>query len=206
MGNENHHSASTSNFETTPRSQPICSTGNGPVNHSDLTVVDIVSRLTSTVHTLQQSTLNKKVNNLSTQVNDAVNRVVVTQSDRSNLVRGNSTEQPQHVNVNEQSQGQGFTLATAIAALNSNQIRTMSAAAGREAQVTNMNFGSNKRKAYGYAAESLPLVETVSPNIRQTIIADDELSQTGSSSRLVFRGMHCAKRTVDEMKILVQNN
>ena len=97
-------------------------------------------------------------------------------------------------------------MATTIAALNSNKNRSVSAAAGREAQFTNMNFGSNKRNAYGYAAESLPLVETVASNIRQTIIADDELSQTGSSSRLVSHGMRCANRTVDEMKILVQNN
>ena len=178
MLNENQQSASTSNFETTPRSEPIRTTGNGPVNNGDRTVVDIVSRLTSTVHTLQQSvsTLNEKVNNLSTQVNDAVNRVVVTQSDRTTLVRGNSTEQPQHTgtNVNEQSQVQGFTMATAIAALNSNQIRTVSAAAGSEAQASNTN--NYKRTAFGYSAESLPLVETVAPNIRQSIIQGKDVN------------------------------
>ena len=164
-------------FETTPRQSPV-NTNNGG-SSGDRTVIDIVSRLTSTVQTLQQTVnnLNTKVNSLTTQVNQASQRSTETASvsNRSEgPVRGNAVDRG---NVQNTDKDQEFTMATAIAAFNS-PLRVVPAAAGSEEQLQQTLQGGYQRTrtTYGYAAESLPLVETVAPHIRQNILAGKDIN------------------------------
>ena len=119
------------------------------------TMVDIVSKLSSTVQSLQQNVINltARVNSISsTQCNGP------TQENNATTVGPSTFTAPVHQSSEE------YNLDTAFA-------RLSSSAAGSATQATDF-----KRTRFGFSAESLPLVETISPALRQQIITGKDVN------------------------------
>ncbi|XP_063420821.1 uncharacterized protein LOC134706042 [Mytilus trossulus] len=155
------------------------------------TLINIVSRLSTTVQSLQHNvtTLTGQVNTLISQrtVDGREQRTVDAreQTTTTTTLTGNTwiptfassgnQLRSEEVNAN----GLNFNLETAYSALRSNSLPT--AAAGSEEQaIRNNRFVQTPR---GYSAESLPFVETVTPQLRRNIISDEEVSFTTTTGR-----------------------
>ncbi|KAK3099253.1 hypothetical protein FSP39_001635 [Pinctada imbricata] len=153
-------------------------------NGRDRAMIDIVSRLSNTVHVLQQS-----VNNLSSKVSTLDSRVsnlnsVTTENPDNSF---NQTQRPELVsfpiNTNpstssEEARIGNFSISSALQQQmnpqlipTSNRPTCISAAAGSQEQLQ-MNTGPNTvtRGRFGISMESLPAVDAVSPQLRQQII------------------------------------
>ncbi|XP_048735429.2 uncharacterized protein LOC125650898 [Ostrea edulis] len=164
-------------------------------NGEQRVLVDLVSKLTSTVQSLQQSvvSLNTRVNSLTAQANIQSDNAVAgrpllrteTARNATRVTTGNN-EPPTsaglstvHVStdslpISPTNESRGYDLASAFSAFQSRQV---SAAAGSPGQLNNV------RTTYGYASESLPLVETISPQLRQQIVSDAEIPNLSSPSQ-----------------------
>lgn len=127
------------------------------------TLVDIVSKLTSTVQSLQQNVINltSKVNSI-TQVGGLQTSANASSTAQSQISRPLSQESSSA--TTSSSTQDSFTLDTAFA-------RISAAAAGSAEQMS-----EPRRTRYGFAAESLPLVETISPQIRSQITAGKDVN------------------------------
>ncbi|CAC5392903.1 unnamed protein product [Mytilus coruscus] len=152
-----------------PRSHDAPNTNNNNENtpsNDNRVLIGIVSKLSSTVQSLQQnvSGLTGKVNSLlQARSNENTSRIVETPNvyvsapveSVSNLINHNTTNSSQSwSNVNLQS---------AYNALK-NTRTAPNAAVGSEEQLLNIgNSGNMVRTAHGYSAETLPFVETISP-------------------------------------------
>ena len=115
-------------------------------------LIDIVSKLTSSVQSLQQNVIN-----LTSRVN-SMTPGAVPQPITNHLTNRNAQDQARSCTADTIST-ENYTLDTAFA-------RISSAAAGSADQISEF-----KRTKYGFSAESLPLVETISPQLRQQITA-----------------------------------
>ncbi|XP_071181930.1 uncharacterized protein [Mytilus edulis] len=150
------------------------------VETNNRTLINIVSRLSTTVQSLQQNvtTLTGQVNTLITQrtVDAREQATSTTITGNTGIPTFGSTGNPRsEVNSN----GLNFNLETAYSALKSNALPT--AAAGSEEQaLRNNRYVQTPR---GYSAESLPFVETVTPQLRRNIISDEEVSFTTTTGR-----------------------
>ncbi|VDI64285.1 Hypothetical predicted protein [Mytilus galloprovincialis] len=133
------------------------------------TLINLVSRLSSTVQSLQQnvSALNGKVNSLLVvQPNTRQEEVAVPTF--------TSTGSGHSEDINNS--GNSHNLESAYASLNRT---TMPAAAAGSAN----QEARSVRTSRGYSAETLPFVETISPQLRKNIISDGEISKAGTKSR-----------------------
>ncbi|XP_048778466.1 uncharacterized protein LOC125682096 [Ostrea edulis] len=128
-------------------------------------VIDLVSKLTLTVQSLQQNVINltTRVNNLSS-IRDGSGNVPVGPMTVSLGPTTCSSNVPFPTTDN-------YNLDTAFA-------RLSSAAAGSSTQAAEF-----KRTRFGYSAESLPMVKTISPLLRQHITSDEEIPGTCARSR-----------------------
>ena len=118
-------------------------------------VFDVVSKLTSTVQSLQQNVIH-----LSSRVSLI--------SPANTPAAGNGTSLPPTTDLSSTGSSptvsKDFNLDTAFA-------RLSSAAAGSAAQAADF-----KRTRYGFSAESLPMVETISPALRQQITSGKDVN------------------------------
>ena len=162
---------------TSARSQDATGTGNSQRinnnnNSNDRTLIDLVSSLTSTVQSLQQNvaTLTNKVNTMATE------RVVNRDANfGSTLSSPPATEVPPFSAPSSSSsanQNPIFNLESAYNALRSPRIPA-AAAGSQEQEATNSNYIRTPR---GYAAESLPYVETITPQLRKNIISGMDIN------------------------------
>ncbi|XP_033119144.1 uncharacterized protein LOC117118615 [Anneissia japonica] len=119
-------------------------------------LIGLVSKLSSTVRALQKnvSTLTQKVNNLTN-----------TPTESRNIQNEYPENGPSNTDTNvENSQmHETFNIEKALHA----HKNPSTSSSGR---TTNANIGTYKRTRFEYAAESLPMVETISPTIRNQII------------------------------------
>ena len=155
------------------------------VNNEDRTaiLIDLVSKLSSNVQNLQLNviSLNNKFNLLSNS-NSVTNNVSASRN--ANLLPSPSvfTTTPTTSVVTPSSSTQSFTIESALQNLQSSPMirrEFPTAAAGSESQArefTERNTRGYVRTTYGYAAESLPLVETISPQLRQNITAGRDVN------------------------------
>lgn len=146
-------------------SQDASLINNGDTDNNRV-LIGLVSKLSTTVQTLQQnvSSLTIKVNALITErpeipgqarmVEPVVNRTTTTNLDLNSTA--GSTQ---------------FNLETAYNAL---RRPVPSAAAGSEEQLGNVS--SSGRTARGFAVESLPFVETISPQLKRNIITGMDIN------------------------------
>ncbi|VDI55239.1 Hypothetical predicted protein [Mytilus galloprovincialis] len=83
-----------------------------------------------------------------------------------------------HTSTNSGQSWSNFNLQSAYNALQ-NTRTAPNAAAGSEEQLLNMgNSGNMVRTAHGYSAETLPFVETISPQLRKNIISGMDINLT----------------------------
>ncbi|VDI01036.1 Hypothetical predicted protein [Mytilus galloprovincialis] len=141
------------------------------VETNNRTLINIVSRLSTTVQSLQQNvtTLTGQVNTLITQ-----RTVDAREQTKSTTITGNTGIPTFGSTGNQRSEvnGLNFNLETAYSALKSNALPT--AAAGSEEQaLRNNRYVQTSR---GYSAESLPFVETVTPQLRRNIISGMDIN------------------------------
>jgi len=174
------------------------------VNNGDrtTTLIDLVSKLSSNVQSLQQNviSLNNKFNSLSNS-NSVTNNVNASRND--NILPSQSVfTTTSATSVTPSSSTQSFTIESALQNLQSSPMirrELPTAAAGSESQArefTERNMRGYVRTTYGYAAESLPLVETISPQLRQNIAAGRDVNlaallipyYTGPCSTLTHKG------------------
>jgi len=148
---------------------PMINNNNNNGNTSNNRVlIGLVSKLSSTVQTLQQnvSSLTSKVNTLIAErpelpgqaraVEPVVNRTTI------NLDQNSTAGSTQ------------FNLETAYNAL---RRPVPSTAAGSEEQLATLgNFSSSGRTVRGFAVKSLPFVETVSPQLKKNIITGMDIN------------------------------
>lgn len=119
-------------------------------------MIDLVSKLSSTVQNLQQNVIN-----LTSRVNS-----MNTQATSSSV----STENNHNIQSGSQS---NFTLSTAMAAMSSSVSRPSVTTTG----IADLQPApSYKRTRFGFSAESLPLVETISPQLWQQITAGKDIN------------------------------
>ena len=129
-------------------------------------LIDIVGKLSNTVQSLQQnvSSLTAKVNSIvKNSSNSPVN------ADRT----GNETTREQE-NVNSVPTT-NFSLESAYRALNATSVHGLgnpSAAAGSELQLRNRT----RHSAWGFAAENLPYVETITPQLKKNILSGMDIN------------------------------
>lgn len=153
------------------------------VNNGDrtTTLIDLVSKLSSNVQNLQQNviSLNNKFNSLSNS-NSVTNNVNASRNDNS--LPSQSVFTTTSATISPSSSTQSFTIESALQNLQSSPMirrNLPTAAAGSESQareITERNTRGYVRTTYGYAAESLPLVETISPQLRQNIAAGRDVN------------------------------
>ncbi|CAC5415947.1 unnamed protein product [Mytilus coruscus] len=159
-------------------------------NNSDRTaiLVDLVSKLSSNVQNLQQNviSLNHKVtvlssnllqnNNISTNPPVPSSSPVLTSSvDGSQPMQNTSTSVP----ITSPSSTGNYSIESAMHCFQTSSLNrhVPTAAAGNEAQAREVSDTRGyKRTCYGYSAESLPLVETISPQLRQNITAGRDVN------------------------------
>ena len=135
-------------------------------NNNNSVVVDLLSKLSSTVQNLQQNvtSLTGKVNNVTTQVHHLQTASTHRIAERTQLSSTDSPVADQTANCSSNTQ---FNLASAYRTL---EQQMPTAAAGSEEQL-NRNHNN-----HGYAIESLPTVETISPKLRQNIIQGRDIN------------------------------
>ncbi|CAG2198379.1 unnamed protein product [Mytilus edulis] len=137
---------------------------NGTSSNEGRTLINLVSRLSSTVQSLQQnvSALNRKVNSLLVvQPNTRQEEVAVPTF--------TSTGSGHSEDINNS--GNSHNLESAYASLNRTTIPAAAAgSANQEAR--------SVRTSRGYSAETLPFVETISPQLRKNIISGLDINLT----------------------------
>ena len=133
--------------------------------HRTAILIDLVSN----IQNLQQNviSLNNKCNSLSNS-NSVTNNVSASRN--ANLLPNPSffTTTPATSVVTPSSSSQSFTMESALHNLQSSP---MIRGESKAREFTERNMRGYVRTTYGYAAESLPLVETISPQLRQNITA-----------------------------------
>ena len=149
------------------RSHDAAHANNNGDFHSNRVLIGLVSKLSSTMQSLQHEVLN-----LTGKVNSIVHRnqqastnskgIGSIELDDNNISTGTTR------NINPLT---SFNLETEFQALRNNR-PVPSAATGSEEQL-NSNL---VRTARGYAAESLPFIETISPQLRKNIIAGNDIN------------------------------
>lgn len=141
----------------------------GRAQYREREIIDIVGKLSNTVQSLQQN-----VTNLTAKVSRIVsNNTDVVSYDRAENLQTN--RQDQNIANISTSPIENFNLESAYRALNSTSFRglsTPSAAAGNEQQLRNMT----RHSAWGYAAENLPYVETISPQLKKNILSGMDIN------------------------------
>ena len=136
----------------------------GRAQYREREIIDIVGKLSNTVQSLQQN-----VTNLTAKVS----RIVCNNTDAVNYDRAENlptSRQDQDIANTSASPSENFNLESAYRALNSTSFRglgTPSAAAGNEQQLRNMT----RHSSWGFAAENLPYVETISPQLKKNILS-----------------------------------
>ncbi|XP_062598608.1 uncharacterized protein LOC134260042 [Saccostrea cucullata] len=201
--------------ETSARSQSSVQQNN---NGGGRELIDIVTKLTSTVQNLQQNviSLTSRVNtltstSLSTDVNSRPSEITNTPLPNSTITTPTVNPTVSVTTALDPSSGQNvatteisnnFNISSAITAMQTSTPRIVSAAAGSEAQLGRPDY---TRTRYGYAAESLPLVETISPQLRQQITADGEISMPGPTLRSRAHSLPASFRDVDGLEQAVQD-
>ncbi|KAL3876519.1 hypothetical protein ACJMK2_034361 [Sinanodonta woodiana] len=154
-------SGSTSHEDASARSHDATSNVNihgRQQSDSEKALTDIVSGLTNTVQSLQQNViaLTNKVNTMSSSAHSSA------------TVNSAVQVRPGNPFADDVDTAQNFTLDTGYKAFHS-----PSAAAGSEEQARHSSFVRTPR---GYSAESLPFVETVSPQLRKNIVAGRDIN------------------------------
>ncbi|CAG2217074.1 unnamed protein product [Mytilus edulis] len=132
--------------------------GNSGYFREGRTLINLVSRLSATVQSLQQnvSALNMKVNSLLVvQPNTRQEEVAVS------TFTSTGSQHCEDIN----NLGNSHNLESSYASLNRT---TIPAAAGSENQEAR-----SLRTSRGYSAETLPFVETISPQLRKNILISD---------------------------------
>ncbi|XP_076101126.1 uncharacterized protein LOC143070913 [Mytilus galloprovincialis] len=173
--------------ESSARSQNATPNVNNNNNDRTAILVDLVSKLSSNVQSLQQNviSLNNKVtvlsnnlpqnNNISTsQLVPSSSPVVTASVDGSQPIQNTSTSVP----ITSPSSTGNYSIESAMQSFQTSSFNrhVPSAAAGSEAQAREIDTRGYKRTCYGYSAESLPLVETISPQLRQNITAGRDVN------------------------------
>ena len=138
-------------------------------------LMEIVSKLSTNMQSLQQNviTLTAKVNamtnNRPEQTGNASSNTNISQNTWNN---DNGTVAPSNYGNDV------YTIETATRQfqLPNQNTRYIPAAAGSETQARNMEDRGVVRTQYGFVAESLPVVETISPQLRQNIIAGRDVN------------------------------
>ncbi|CAC5405182.1 unnamed protein product [Mytilus coruscus] len=145
------------------------------VETNNRTLINIVSRLYTTVQSLQQNvtTLTGQVNTLITQ------RTVEARDETTTTMRTGNRWIPTFALTGSQrseevnnANGLNFNLETAYSALRTNALPT--AAAGSEEQALRNNRYVQTPRSY--SAESFPFVETVTPQVRRSIITGMDIN------------------------------
>ena len=151
--------ASTQSQQSNTQVNSTNATPTRSVGGGDREILDVVSRLSTTVQQLQQSmiSLTAKVNTIDSRPH------IVLDDDRQSTQRSSKNAEEEQYDLN-----------TATKAFN--ERRHIPAAAGSESQLQRNSENIVTRTRYGYAAETLPLVETVTPAIRQNIIAGKDVN------------------------------
>ncbi|CAC5394727.1 unnamed protein product [Mytilus coruscus] len=154
---------------------------NTPSNDNRV-LIGIVSKLSSTVQSLQQnvSGLTGKVNLLlqARNENTSTSRIAETPNAYVSAPVDNVSNIINHNSTNSSQSWSNFNLQSAYNALQ-NTRTAPNAAAGSEEQLLNMgNSGNMVRTAHGYSAETLPFVETISPQLRKNIISGMDINLT----------------------------
>jgi len=139
----------------------------GRAQYREREIIDIVGKLSNTVQSLQQNVTNltAKVSRIVCNNTDAVNRAENLPTSRQDQDIANTSASP----------SENFNLESAYRALNSTSFRglgTPSAAAGNEQQLRNMT----RHSAWGFAAENLPYVETISPQLKKNILSGMDIN------------------------------
>ncbi|CAC5412752.1 unnamed protein product [Mytilus coruscus] len=164
-----HDAPNTNNNENTP-------------SNDNRVLIGIVSKLSSTVQSLQQnvSGLTGKVNLLlqARNENTSTSRIAETPNAYVSAPVDNVSNIINHNSTNSSQSWSNFNLQSAYNALQ-NTRTAPNAAAGSEEQLLNMgNSGNMVRTAHGYSAETLPFVETISPQLRKNIISGMDINLT----------------------------
>ncbi|CAC5383499.1 unnamed protein product [Mytilus coruscus] len=164
-----HDAPNTNNNENTP-------------SNDNRVLIGIVSKLSSTVQSLQQnvSGLTGKVNFLlqARNENTSISRIAETPNAYVSAPVDNVSNIINHNSTNSSQSWSNFNLQSAYNALQ-NTRTAPNAAAGSEEQLLNMgNSGNMVRTAHGYSAETLPFVETISPQLRKNIISGMDINLT----------------------------
>ncbi|XP_056014069.1 uncharacterized protein LOC130052607 [Ostrea edulis] len=165
-----------------PRSHNATDQNSNGDDRQNNVLIDIVSKLTSTVQSLQQNVINltSRVNSLTPgAVSQSVSHAVVNNAQGQERLCTAGTSSVATDN---------YTLDTAFA-------RISTAAAGSADQIPEF-----KRTKYGFSAESLPLVETISPQLRQQITSDEEIPNACARGRFDTNSLPTSFRVAKELK------
>ncbi|CAC5394849.1 unnamed protein product [Mytilus coruscus] len=153
---------------------------NTPSNDNRV-LIGIVSKLSSTVQSLQQnvSGLKGKVNSLlQARSNENTCRIVETPNVYVSAPVESVSSLINHNTTNSSQSWSNFNPQSAYNALQ-NTRTAPNAATGSEEQLLNIgNSGNMVRTAHGYSAETLPFVETISPQLRKNIISGMDINLT----------------------------
>ncbi|CAG2224002.1 CD206 [Mytilus edulis] len=167
-----------------PRSQdaPNINNNENTPSNDNRVLIGIVSKLSSTVQSLQQnvSGLTGKVNLLLQARNEttSISRIAETPNANVSAPVDSASNIINHTSTNSGQSWSNFNLQSAYNALQ-NTRTAPNAAAGSEEQLLNMgNSGNMVRTAHGYSAETLPFVETISPQLRKNIISGMDINLT----------------------------
>ncbi|PJE77841.1 hypothetical protein CI610_03229 [invertebrate metagenome] len=126
-------------------------------------IAEVLSSLASSV-----SVLANKVDNIERSI----------QGTNSQLSAGRSVSSPEVVNSLNSPEDTDFTLASAYTRFNSgvSGTRAIPAAAAGSVEQPATNVISATRTTFGYAAHTLPVVETVSPQLRTNIVRGRDIN------------------------------
>ena len=143
-------------------------------NSSNRVLVGLVSKLSSTVQDLQQNvvSLTNKVNTLIAERSEFPVQARAVAEPSVNTVQTVASVN-RSFDPNPAAGATQFNLETAYSALRRS---VPSAAAGSEEQLALGNLTSPGRTTRGYAVESLPFVETVSPQLKRNIQAGMDIN------------------------------
>ncbi|CAC5415197.1 unnamed protein product [Mytilus coruscus] len=156
-----------------PRSHDTPNTNNNEntLSNDNRVLIGIVSKLSSTERKVNLLLQARNENTSTSRIAETPNAYVSAPVDNvSNIINHNST--------NSSQSWSNFNLQSAYNALQ-NTRTAPNAAAGSEEQLLNMgNSGNMVRTAHGYSAETLPFVETISPQLRKNIISGMDINLT----------------------------
>ena len=141
------------------RSHSAMDQNNNGGDRQNNALVDIVSKLTSTVQSLQQNVIN-----LTARVNSMSQGACIQTNATAGISQSQPGQERTSVTTSPSAPETNYTLDTAFA-------RISTAAAGSQDQLS-----EPRRTRFGFSAESLPLVETISPLLRQQIIAGKDVN------------------------------